>query len=120
MNILVADDDKYILKLIVKILEKEGHVVFSASNGFEAIKVLKKNDAIELIITDIIMPDKEGIETIIDIKKMYSDKKIIAMSGGGKLNADGYLLLAKNFGADVILKKPFDNVQLLKAVESIK
>ena len=116
MKILVIDDDIWINKMITKLLESEGHEVFTAFDGKEGLKKLKSNEDIKLIITDIVMPEKEGIETIIEIKRDYKDKKIIAISGGGKLKPEGYLLLARKLGANEIMTKPFDNDELLKIV----
>ena len=119
MKVLVIDDDMWINKMITKVLQSEGYEVFSAFNGKEGLDVLKANEDIDLIITDIVMPEKEGIETIIEIKKNYKDKKIIAISGGGKLKPEGYLLLAKKLGANEILTKPFDNDELINLVNKI-
>lgn len=119
MKILVVDDDIYINKMITKVLEREKHSVFSASNGNEALKILEKNPGIDLLITDIIMPEKEGIETIVEIRKVNKKLRIIAISGGGKLEANGYLLLAKKLGADEIIAKPFDDKTLLETVEKV-
>ena len=119
MKILIVDDDQSINRMVKKILEMESHVVFTAFNGQEAINILNKTPDIQLIITDIIMPEKEGLETIMEIRKKFDDKKILAISGGGKLKAEGYLKLAKQLGADDILAKPFDGDELLSIIEKI-
>lgn len=119
MKVLVIDDDRPINKLIKFILENENHYVLSAFDGIEGLKILKSNPDIDLVITDIIMPEKEGIETIIEIKKSYKNTKIIAISGGGKLKPEGYLKLAKKLGADQVLEKPFDEDTLINLVNNL-
>jgi len=119
MKVLVMDDDVWINKMLNKVLVAEGYGVYSAFNGKEGLNVLKEHEDIELIITDIVMPEKEGIETIMEIKNKYEDKKIIAISGGGKLKPDGYLLLAKKLGANEVLTKPFDSDELLKIIDKV-
>ena len=73
----------------------------------------------DIVLTDIIMPGREGIETIIEIRKRWPDTKIVAMSGGGRIEPSTFLDLAKSFGADVILKKPFKQSALLEALASL-
>lgn len=119
MKVLVMDDDVWINKMLNKVLVAEGYGVYSAFNGKEGLNVLKEHEDIELIITDIVMPEKEGIETIMEIKNIYKNKKIIAISGGGKLKPDGYLLLAKKLGANEVLTKPFDSDELLKIIDKV-
>jgi len=119
MKILIIDDDVSINKVLKKVLEMEGHDVYSAYDGKEAIPILEKIPNIELVITDIVMPEKEGIETIMDIRKTNKAIKIIAISGGGRLKPDSYLVLAEKLGADAVLKKPFDGDELLETIEKI-
>ena len=119
MKILVVEDDIWINKLIAKILEVENYQIYKSFNGKEALKILAEKPDIKLIITDIIMPEKEGIETIMEIRKKYSDKKIIAMSGGGKVKPKGYLSLAKKIGADEVIQKPFDGDDLIKLIKKL-
>ena len=117
-KILVVDDDDLIRELIYEILEPSGYQIFLADNGNKALEILDR-EPIDLIITDIIMPDKEGIETIIEIKKKLPQAKIIAMSGGGQLDANSYLSIAKKLGVKATITKPFDPVQLLQTIEKI-
>ena len=117
-RILIIEDDHHILLMIKKMLEKEGFEIKLASNGKEGLDLFKKI-SVDLVITDIIMPEKEGLETIREMKKLRPDLKIIAMSGGGKISADNYLDTAKIFGASEILAKPFTRKQLVTAVFDI-
>ncbi|MCD6090614.1 MAG: response regulator [Bacteroidales bacterium] len=114
-RILVIDDDIQFRTMIVEMLERKDFTVFSASDGEKGLQIwqeLKPN----LVITDIIMPNKEGIETIIDLKRKDKSVKIIAISGGGRINAKDNLHSAKLLGASLTLAKPFDNSQLMEAI----
>lgn len=115
-SILVIDDDDSSCRLFKTILEKAGYSVMTASNGFEGLKMLRKN-CIDLVITDIIMPVMEGVETIMNIKKEYPRTKILAMTGQGRLGHMG-LDIAGKLGADHSFKKPFENKDLLDIVET--
>lgn len=105
-RILVVDDEEIVRVTLRQMLEKAGHQVFEAANGLEALRAFEKREA-DLVITDIIMPEKEGIETIMELRQRKPDLKIIAMSGGGRTGTMEYLHLAKSLGADNVLPKPF-------------
>ncbi len=117
-KILVVDDDDLIRDLIYEILEPNGYQILLADNGNKALEILDQEE-VDLIITDIIMPDKEGIETIIDIKKKLPRAKIIAMSGGGQLDANSYLSIAKKLGVKATITKPFDPAKLIRTIEEV-
>jgi len=117
-RILIIDDDHHILLMIKKMLERAGFLVELASNGNEGLEFFK-NMPVDLVITDIIMPEKEGLETIREMKRLCPDLKIIAMSGGGKISADNYLNTAKIFGASRVLAKPFLQKQMVAAVQDL-
>lgn len=117
-KILIIDDDHHILLMIKKMLERAGFEVDLASNGNEGLELFKRIPA-DLVITDIIMPEKEGLETIREMKRLSSDLKIIAMSGGGKISADNYLETAKIFGASKVLQKPFSQKTMILAVTDL-
>lgn len=118
VNVLVADDEELARFTIREILEVEGHTVVEAKNGVEAIALYKKQPA-DVIITDIIMPEKEGIEMIIELKRDYPGVKIIAISGGGRTRNLDFLDLAKRYGANIILAKPFSEDELLGALAEV-
>ncbi len=113
--ILVIDDDEIVNAMIVQLLMEAGYDAEGARDGHLGILRLKSTP-FDLVITDIVMPEKEGLETIIEIRKMNKTIPIIAISGGGKVNADQYLNMAKNLGADYALKKPIENEHLIGAV----
>jgi DNA-binding response OmpR family regulator len=117
-RILIIDDESLIRDLLKKILEREGYEIVTASGGEEGIKIHRENPA-DLIITDLIMPGKEGIETIMELRRDFKDVKIIAMSGGGRIDPETYLQLAKTLGAIKTIAKPFDRIELLKTIHEL-
>ena len=117
-KILIIDDEPHILLMLKKMLERAGYEIEIAINGMEGLELFKKSPT-DLVITDIIMPEKEGLETIREMKRLQSGLKIIAMSGGGKITADNYLQTAKLFGASRILEKPFTQQQMVAAVKEL-
>lgn len=114
-KILVMDDEPFILLMIKKMLEKEGHEVDLALNGNDGLELFEKFKP-DLVITDIIMPQKEGLEIILELRKKYPDLKIIAISGGGRVGPDGYLPGAKLFGADMVFQKPLIQKEFMLGV----
>ncbi len=117
-QILIIDDDQQIRLLLKKIFEKEGFRVIEAQDGNEGIRKFREKGA-DLVITDLVMPEKEGIETIIELKKEFPDVKIIAISGGGLNIPDAYLDVAKFLGAIHTFSKPFVPADLLAVVDQI-
>jgi len=117
-RILIIDDDVQILDMLRQTLEREGYEVVDASNGKKGIRLYREKPA-DLIITDIIMPEKEGIETIIELKRDFPDVKIIAISGGGKIRSEEYLSMAKKLGARYTFSKPVKREELLAAVREL-
>ena len=119
-RILIIDDEPQIRSMLTLMLEREGYEVVEAPDGVDGIKIYRQNPA-DLIITDLIMPNKDGIGMIIDLKKEFPNVKIIAMSGGGLNKPDGYLKGAKKLGAACTLTKPIDREEMLEAVrETLK
>ncbi len=117
-RILIADDEAVIRMMFRAFLERDGFDVLEAANGNEALAVCRKERP-DLIIIDLIMPDKEGIETIMELKQLYPDLKIIAISGGGRIRAGEYLTIAATFGVDQTLQKPIEREELLRVVRSL-
>jgi CheY-like chemotaxis protein len=116
-RILIIDDEPQIRSMLRLMLERDGYEVAEAPDGIEGIRVYRQNPA-DLIITDLIMPNKDGIGMIIDLKKEFPDVKIIAMSGGGLNKPEGYLKGAKKLGASCTLTKPIDREEMLRAVKN--
>lgn len=117
-DILIIDDDTQLSAMLKQLLERNGYSVITAPDGSKGIDLYHSEGA-RLIITDLIMPVKEGIETIAELIKENSSVKIIAISGGGRLKPDSYLNLAETFGAARTFTKPIDRQALLDAVSEI-
>ena len=114
-RILIVDDDRGHLDACVRMLKQERFITYSARDGNDALRVLAEH-AVDLVLTDIIMPDKEGIELILTLRKRNPALRIIAMSGGGRMGATECLELSRRFGAHYTLSKPFSRDELLMAV----
>lgn len=115
-KILLVDDNFDLLKLLHEVISRNGHQVQTAQDGQEALDLAKKDD-FDLMITDLIMPEKEGIETIMAFKRFHPATRIIAMSGGGAgVGARDYLGIARSLGVSSTLVKPFSTVELMTTV----
>ena len=118
-SILIVDDEENIRSLLQEKLEDSGYQVTAADDGKSALKLLK-DQQFDLLLTDIIMPDTDGLELIRYVKEHFPDLKIIAMSAGGQLtNAELYLHPAESLGADLRFNKPFDLDELENAIEKL-
>jgi CheY-like chemotaxis protein len=113
--VAVVDDEDQDRRELGRALVEAGYEVVEASNGEEALALLKKQDY-ELMIIDLFMPEKEGIETIREIHRDYPAVKIIAISGMGRLAPEMYLETARRLGAHHTLTKPIQHDKLLEAV----
>lgn len=118
-RILIIEDDDQFRELVRKMLEKAGYQdIEEAANGNIGMKLFRKNP-FDLIITDVIMPDKDGIEVITGLAGNFPGVKIIAMSGGGNITAQSYLQMARDLGACRTLEKPFQYADLIGALQEI-
>jgi DNA-binding NtrC family response regulator len=117
-RILIVDDDEHIRILLEKVLSNDSHEVVTAENGAVA-SVRQSERPADVVIMDIIMPEKEGFETIIEFRRDYPETKVIAISGGGRLGPDQYLKLARTMGAHFIFDKPLQLTQLREAIHSL-
>jgi DNA-binding response OmpR family regulator len=117
-TILIIDDDDQFRNMLKKLLEEEGYQVFEASDGEKGLKVYREHP-VDLIMLDIFMPNKDGLETIQDLKRDVSDTKILAMSGGGRRGGQWYLEYAGMFGANTMLTKPFNPPELFEAIRQL-
>lgn len=114
-RILLIDDDKALREVLCLSLEHLGHTVVEAQDGDEGLALFAKHGA-DVVLTDLIMPGKEGLETIQELRRGYPSVKIIAMSGGGRVPAQDYLVVAREFGAVRMLAKPFAIPALAAAI----
>ena len=117
-RILIIDDDILICQLLRQALEHLGHQVTEAQDGRKALAAFQAAPA-DLVITDLIMPGMEGIETIMEMKRRFPGTKIIAMSGGGLGKGTDYLQMARQFGAVRTIAKPFSMQQLAAVVAEV-
>jgi CheY-like chemotaxis protein len=115
-RILVIDDDELVRFTLKTILEEDNHEVAVAKDGVEGT-ALFTSQPYPLVITDLIMPEKEGMETIIELRKNYPDTKIIAISGGGQMGVSNLLKVAQRIGADQAIAKPFGRDEVLDCVK---
>lgn len=117
-SILVIDDEASVRRLLRLLLERAGHRVVEARDGAEGV-LLFRSAPTDLVITDLYMPGQDGIETIQQLREEYPDCRILAVSGGASLGADGPLEDAKLLGASDVLAKPFQAEDLLEAVRRL-
>jgi len=119
-RVLVIDDNPDIRELIAFILKGAGYVVEMAQDGEAGLRSQRAH-AFDIVITDIFMPNQDGIETITRLRKEFPAVKVIAVSGGGsRTKGEGYLFTAREIGAHAVLAKPFDPEELLGTVRSIQ
>lgn len=104
--------------MICGILVAAGYDVSEAGDGHEGIEIYR-HKPLDLVLTDMIMPNTEGVETILQLKQEFPDVRIVAMSGGGRMGAGAFLNLAGKFGARDTLEKPFSKDRLLATVEQV-
>jgi len=114
-HILIIDDDATIRTLLTKMLSKEGFDVTAAENGRVAEAVLNTKD-FDLVITDLVMPEKEGLEMIMDIMRTKPTLPVIAISGDNLIDRQICLEMARHLGARHTFAKPIDTVRLMDAI----
>ena len=117
-RILVIDDEDAVRQIVKEMLVLEGYEVTTAANGKVGLQLFRKEPA-DLIITDIFMPEMEGLETIRELHREFPQVKIMAMSGGGESGMLSFLSYAKRFGAVRTLRKPFSRDELLTNVHDL-
>jgi len=118
VRVLVIEDDDVVRSMLLAVLADSGHEAIGACNGDKGVAMYREEPA-DLIITDIFMPEKDGIETIMELRRDFPDVKIIAISGGGRFESVHYLGSAGKLGAARTLSKPFTPPELLSAVEEV-
>jgi DNA-binding response OmpR family regulator len=118
ISILLVDDDDQFREMLSEALTGEGFQVREASDGGQGIKHYVEQPT-DIVITDLVMPEKEGLEMIVEMKRLHAEVRIIAMSGGGRGSSQNYLKMAKAFGALVVLAKPFSHHEILGAITQV-
>lgn len=127
-RVIIIDDEADIRTVLKEVLVRAGFEVDAVSNGSDGLDLLREKGA-DLIVTDIIMPGKNGVETVYDIRMEFPKTKIVVISGGGNIapmdyepsaiKTEAYLASASEAGADVTLTKPFDREELINIVRQL-
>jgi len=117
-RILVIDDEEQIRQLLRIMLEKDGYGVIDAADGEDGLQLFRRERP-DLVITDLIMPKKDGLSTIMELKQEFPAVKIIAVSGGGAIEPKRYLSLAQGLGALRVLYKPIMRDELITMVRQL-
>jgi len=117
-KILIIDDEVAIAQMLKKMVERAGHVAEIAVNGNEGLQIFDMFHP-NLLITDIVMPEKEGLEIIFDLRRKNPKLKIVAISGGGRFQYEGYLNSAKHLGADLVFQKPLDLKEFMNSISEL-
>lgn len=116
-KILVIDDESDIGEMTKLLLERAGHEVACTTDGRTASKLIDEKHY-EVVITDMLMPDRDGLEVIADLRRKHPTVRLIAASGGGRISSDSYLQIARRSGAHALLPKPFTLKELLASLET--
>jgi CheY-like chemotaxis protein len=114
-SILLVDDDDQVRTMLKLLLISEGHELSEAVSGI-GVCDMHERQRFDLVITDMVMPDIEGLQVIMELRRIDQNVRIIAISGGGHGSAEGYLKIAQKLGAQLTLAKPFGNQEFLEAV----
>jgi DNA-binding NtrC family response regulator len=117
-TLLLVDDDEAFRSMLRRALQRRGHDVIEAAEGGAALRAVS-GATVDLVITDIVMPDMEGLDTIRALRRTHPELNVIAMSGGGRVKPESYLQAAKAFGAVSVFSKPFDNEKLFAAIDDV-
>ena len=115
VRILIIDDEPSIIEVLRKILQFEGYDVATATNGEEGLELFRQTPC-DLVITDMVMPAKDGLQTILDLRKEKPDLPVIAMSGGGSISKERYLAVAGYLDRVITIAKPFSVGVIAEAV----
>jgi DNA-binding response OmpR family regulator len=118
-RILLVDDDDPLRAILAQALKQQGYAVQEAVNGKEALDWYDLQGA-DIVILDVVMPEKEGLETILELKQRPRIPGIIVMSGGGRISPKVYLRIAKAYRADCVLEKPFSSEDFLNAITEVE
>jgi CheY-like chemotaxis protein len=117
-GVLIVEDDKELRQMLKMMLQRRNFTVLEAENGKSAITHFKPL-LTDVVVTDLIMPEEDGLKVVIKLKELKPSLKVIAISGGGKAGPGGYLNLAKALGADAVYSKPFSLNDLVEKIEQL-
>lgn len=116
-KILVIDDEADICEMTKLLLERAGHEVACTTDSRLAMRLMDEQP-FEAVITDMLMPDKDGLEVMADVRRNHPEVRIIASSGGGRVSSNSYLHIAQKSGAHALLAKPFTYPELVACIEA--
>lgn len=117
-TVLVVEDDIVVRQTVTMLLEDDGFNVVTAIDGVDGLRKFRKIKP-DIVLTDIIMPEKEGIGLITELRREAKDAKIIAMSGGGRIGNSDFVAIAIKLGANAGLRKPFDDLGLIEIIRTL-
>ena len=117
-TVLVVEDDALVRQAVEILLKDHGFRVVTAVDGIDGLRKFREVVP-DVVLTDIIMPNKEGIALTMELRRERPEARIIVMSGGGRMGNSDYVTIATNLGADIGLRKPFDDEQLISAVRAL-
>lgn len=117
-GIMIVEDDAVLREMLRDSLEKRKYTVITAADGREALAKFRPS-VVDLVITDLLMPEEDGLMVIMKIKEMKPSARVIAISGGGKAGPGSYLLMASKLGADHVISKPFLPSELVQKVKEL-
>ena len=112
LTAIIVEDDSFWMNNVTSILESEGVEVIQARSGTEVIAALNHPQE-TILVVDIVLPDEDGLEILTMVRSAHPNAKVLVMSGGGRLGADFYLRIARRFGANETISKPFSSDQFL-------
>jgi DNA-binding response OmpR family regulator len=117
-GVMIVEDDGALRELLRDALEKRKYTVITAADGREAM-VKFRPSVVDLVITDLLMPEEDGLMVIMKIREMKPSARLIAISGGGMAGPGSYLLMASKLGADAVISKPFLPSELVQKVKEL-
>ena len=116
-TVLIADDDRQILALCKLAFERRGYRVLLADNGFGVLQRLG-SEHVDAVLLDVLMPEKDGLETLVEIRQQDGNLPVFAMSGGGRWGKHDFLSAAKRFGATAVFEKPISPEEIINQIEA--
>jgi len=118
-HILVVDDDPDMRQLLTSLLESCGYTVACAEDGSSALKQLASDRRTDVVLTDLYMPNTDGLELILALREVQASLPIVAMSGGGSMRGHDTLSMAQKLGANAVIDKPFRKTQIVETIDRV-
>jgi len=118
MRVLILDDNEDFARMLAMVLEAEGFAVITAANGVQALELMQRGAA-DVLLTDLFMPEKDGLEIICELRARHPQTRVLAMSGWDSRTGVDYLKVAREIGATHTLRKPFDVADLVEVLREL-